>query len=99
MRLTDRQKNIIKKTVEIQFNHQATVKLFGSRTDDTLKGGDIDLLLEFNSHTQQVASQILRLNTELQKHLGAQKIDIIALMPNQTPNAVQKQALESGILL
>ncbi|MBE8189360.1 MAG: nucleotidyltransferase domain-containing protein [Candidatus Thioglobus sp.] len=99
MRLTNSQQNIIKQTVAAQFDKGTKVRLFGSRADDNLRGGDIDLLLEFNAKTAQLASKILRLNSLLQKQLGAQKIDIITLEAHQTPNAIQQQALKTGVLL
>ncbi|WP_225879831.1 nucleotidyltransferase family protein [Abyssogena phaseoliformis symbiont] len=89
----------MKQTTEKQFNHQATVRLFGSRINDSLKGGDIDLLLEFSAKTTHLTRKVLRFNTLLQKQLGAQKIDIITLEPHQTPNAIQQQALKTGIEL
>jgi|GEM_PF-241547 predicted nucleotidyltransferase len=44
MRLDDNEKNLIVTTVENIFG-KAKVYLFGSRLDDTKKGGDIDLFI------------------------------------------------------
>ncbi|BBB23691.1 DNA polymerase beta domain-containing protein [Isorropodon fossajaponicum endosymbiont JTNG4] len=89
----------LNKLLKKHFNHQATVRLFDSRIDDNLKGGDIDLLLEFSEKTTHLTRKVLRFNTLLQKQLGVQKIDIITLEPNQIPNAIQQQALKTGIEL
>lgn len=99
MRLTTFQQNVIKQVAIQHFGGKASVRLFGSRVDDTLKGGDIDLLLQLSDKTTFLAEKVLRFNTLLQKKLGTQKIDIITLEPNQTPNAVQQQALKNGIML
>ncbi|MDO8370136.1 MAG: hypothetical protein Q7S71_05480 [Candidatus Nitrotoga sp.] len=46
MRLDDKTRKIIKSEVASQFGDEAIVRLFGSRVDDTQRGGDIDLLIE-----------------------------------------------------
>ena len=46
MRLTPDQTRIILSCVHQQFGADARVKLFGSRLDDSLRGGDVDLLVE-----------------------------------------------------
>ena len=49
MRISEIQRQCIKEAVEHQFGADARVLLFGSRVDDTARGGDIDLLVETNS--------------------------------------------------
>ena len=46
MRLDDKTREIIKSEVASQLGGGAIVRLFGSRVDDTQRGGDIDLLIE-----------------------------------------------------
>jgi predicted nucleotidyltransferase len=46
MRLTEKQIEIIRDGVFKHFGEKSAVYLFGSRVDDTKKGGDIDLLIE-----------------------------------------------------
>ena len=50
MRLTEQQINIIQQVVASVAGDNARVTLFGSRVDDTKKGGDIDLLITYISH-------------------------------------------------
>ena len=73
MRLTPEEQHIITAAVAAR-DPQAEVWLFGSRADDSKRGGDIDLL---------VFSQVLgddgknAIWWELQEKLGEQKIDIV----------------------
>ncbi len=76
MRLAKEQIIIIKHCVAFVFGENAKVYLFGSRVDDTKKGGDIDLYLEVDDK-QSVFEKKLTLLSELRKNLGDQKIDLI----------------------
>ena len=46
MRLSTTQTRVILHCVRQQFGEDASVMLFGSRLDDTARGGDVDLLVE-----------------------------------------------------
>lgn len=46
MRLSPDQTRVILHCVRQEFGAQTEVKLFGSRLDDTARGGDVDLLVE-----------------------------------------------------
>ena len=48
MRLTEQQIQTIKQVVVMLAGDSAKITLFGSRVDDTKKGGDIDLLIYSN---------------------------------------------------
>jgi predicted nucleotidyltransferase len=49
VRLSPTARDIIRATTREVFGEQAQVRLFGSRTDDAQRGGDIDLLVELPS--------------------------------------------------
>jgi predicted nucleotidyltransferase len=75
MRLTKFESETIKRIVEANIK-DADVYLFGSRTDDEKKGGDIDLLvISDNDVTLRMRRKIY---LELEDELGEQKIDIVA---------------------
>ncbi|MFZ6032416.1 MAG: nucleotidyltransferase domain-containing protein [Melioribacter sp.] len=76
MRLSERDIEIIKKATKKFFGENASVYLFGSRTDDSKKGGDIDLYIETNVF-QNIIDRKIKMLAELHKELGEQKIDII----------------------
>jgi len=58
-----------------QFFPEAKLYLFGSRTDDTAKGGDIDLMIL--SENQLDKKIIRKIRIDFFKKFGWQKIDIV----------------------
>jgi predicted nucleotidyltransferase len=46
MRLTDEERQVLRDAAARWFGPAAQVRVFGSRLDDTRRGGDIDLLVE-----------------------------------------------------
>ena len=76
MRIKKEDSAFIKKTVKAYFGNNAKVYLFGSRTDDNKRGGDIDLYIETDMK-DKIYEKKLKMLGELQKVLGEQKIDIV----------------------
>ena len=98
VRLSTRQISLIKKAVTEVFGPSAMVWLFGSRTDDSAKGGDIDLYIEAEP-TDNLTILKSRLLVKLWGMIGAQKIDIIVKQPQQALKGIHKEATERGIRL
>ncbi len=93
MRLNKFEISTIKKTVSALDCH-AKIYLFGSRVNDTKRGGDIDLLII----SDQLGFKDKRaIRMELHRLLGEQKIDITIVADTTTP--FSKIAMEEGILL
>jgi len=100
MRLSDKQIKAIRAAVARHFPEDTRVFLFGSRTDDEKKGGDIDLLIE--SSLTGIPLQEARLKTmgSIQRGIGEQKIDIVTLETGKKPElSIQTEAIRTGILL
>ena len=101
MRLTDRQHAIIRTTVTETFGAAANVWLFGSRVDDSKRGGDIDLLIETDQvDVDAIARTEIAFLTQLQMKLGEQKIDVLLDYPsrkNRPP--IFSIAKQTGIFL
>lgn len=85
----------IKNTVE-EILPGAQVYLFGSRADDSKKGGDIDLLIVTNEKVN--FKEQGKIDWMLQQKLGEQKIDILYQIENEMTN-FGWLALETGIKL
>ena len=88
-------KSIISQTGKI-FGHNALVYLFGSRVDDSKKGGDIDLYI-IPGDTDNIQQKRTQLLIALKKEIGDQKIDIVVA---QDPSRlIEQHALQEGIEL
>ncbi len=99
MRLSKLQRKIIKQEVKLVFGNNTVVKLFGSRANDNLKGGDIDLLLNIPKQITNLWRKKLRLNAILQQKMGEQKIDIIIIYKGQTLKYIHKEAQRTSIII
>ena len=93
MRLKDFEHNAIVSTVK-HLDNDATVYLFGSRVDDSKKGGDIDLLVLSNRLTSNDKRTI---KMRLYELLEEQKIDL--LIAADDSNSFVKLALGTGVKL
>jgi predicted nucleotidyltransferase len=101
MRLTLQERQIIKSSVKEIMGSQADVWLFGSRVDETKRGGDIDLLVE--ADLQNPLDRVRKksqLWAKLQQQLGEQRIDIIltSIKPIEQ-RRIEQVAKESGVRL
>ena len=101
MRLTTEQRRIIRDTVREVLGPDARVRLFGSRIDDTKRGGDIDLLIETDLVDPAAALDAkLDLLVSLKRRLGERRIDLLLDRPGQAdPPPVVVAARTTGIPL
>ena len=97
MRLSSIEINAIKSETVQQFGAYARVFLFGSRVDDSQRGGDIDLLVNLPQPQDHKVRLALRMNARLQMRLGVQKIDIVLLDPQTAQLSIHHAALRTGI--
>ncbi len=96
MRLSQEYINTIKQFGKEIFGNQVKIYLFGSRVDDSKKGGDIDLYIIPEDDTKLYKKSI-EYNVKLQKELGEQKIDIIVSKDKNDP--IEQEAINKGIEL
>lgn len=80
---------------------EAELYLFGSRTEDRLKGGDIDLLvLAPGEVVKNLRSEKHSLLAEFKKELGEQRIDLTLVeAPKAREDPFIRRALKTAILL
>jgi predicted nucleotidyltransferase len=95
MRITEYEKNTIVDAV-INVDPSAKVWLFGSRTDDNKKGGDIDIAVLSENINIDVMQEI-QVRRFICNRIGEQKIDIV--ISNTGKEAIFKLAVAEGIQL
>ena len=95
MRLTNTEIFYIQEIFKEVFQ-KGEIYLFGSRVDDTLKGGDIDLFVSSNNRDNYLEKKLDFL-TLLKQKIGDQKIDIV--ISKDKNRLIEKEALTKGISL
>lgn len=99
MRLTEEQKHIIlDQTVDI-IGPDAHVWLFGSRTDDQRKGGDIDLLIEVNRVLKDRVLLAARLAARLERRFHGLPVDVVLKDQATTNQPIHQIARQMGVRL
>jgi len=81
------------------FDKGAEVYLFGSRVDDTKKGGDIDLYIipEHKKNAKELYDKKIKFLVALQLLIGEQQVDVILAKDKNRP--IEKEAIRTGIKL
>lgn len=99
MRLTDNQVQTIKQVVAMLAGEDAKVTLFGSRVDDTKKGGDIDLLITLNNVIEHPAVLSSKISARLIRLFQGRKVDVLLSAPNLQSLPIHQIAQNKGTLL
>ena len=94
MRITEHQKDAIVAAVQ-DIDPEAKIWLFGSRTDDQKKGGDIDLGIL--SSKIDVMGEI-KIRRKICEKIGEQKIDLVVSKDGKQA-FFEVAVMEQGILL
>ena len=95
MRLTNFEINSIKQSAMDIFGADVQVFLFGSRVDDTKKGGDIDLYIKTKMGND--LTHKIKFLVALEQKLGEQKIDVV--IAEDQSRVIEQQATLHGIRL
>lgn len=78
MRLTEKQVQAIREIFKRHFMNEDAIWLFGSRADDSKRGGDIDLYIETNYTDLDIVLKKRRVFlVDLILVIGDQKIDVV----------------------
>lgn len=95
MRLTNKEITLIKKAFEESFE-DGKIYLFGSRVDNTLKGGDIDLYI-ITDDTKNILEKKIKFLSLLKEKIGDQKIDVV--ISKDKTRIIEQEAINKGIEL
>jgi len=95
MRLTQKEVEAITLTFQEVFN-SGKIYLFGSRVDNSKKGGDIDLYIQADNRDNLIEKKFNFL-VELKRKIGLQKIDVV--ISKDINRTIEQEALNNGIQL
>ncbi|NBC48885.1 MAG: nucleotidyltransferase domain-containing protein [Gammaproteobacteria bacterium] len=97
MRLTDHQRATLRRVLRQHFGPNSRILLFGSRTDDQARGGDIDLYIEPEiQEPDQIVEARLNALAELHLALGDQKIDLVIHREQGPDPLIHRHARQTG---
>ncbi len=101
MRLSESEISIIKNVACEVWGNQTHIYLFGSRTDDSKRGGDIDLFvnLEAEQEPKKIMLQKAEFLGKLDILLGEQKIDLLVCTSYNNQLPIIKTAQLKGVAL
>lgn len=98
MRLTGEEIAAIKTAASEAFGRSAIVRLFGSRVDDDLEGGDVDLHVEVDA-TPDSSERRWAMQRALWRTLNYDKIDLLISERGGTPRGFERIAYRDGVVL
>lgn len=99
MRLTADEVAAIKACAAAHFGEGAVVRLFGSRVDDALRGGAIDLHVIAGSADRVDLSAEVGFKEALEDRIGDRKVDLIVKAPGGALDTFDRLALASSVVL
>lgn len=98
MRLTAVEIAAIKAATREAFGVTAVIRLFGSRTDDSLRGGDIDLHVEADPLSDEWHARN-KFKDVLFRTIEPQRIDVVISQRGTTPYGFERIGYRDGIVL
>jgi predicted nucleotidyltransferase len=99
MRLSTDQQRVIRQTTHELLGPAARVRLFGSRLDDSARGGDIDLLVEVQYPVDHPARTAAALAAALSRRLSGRSVDVVIAAPNLRRLSIHDRAARDGVPL
>ncbi|MCK4840880.1 MAG: nucleotidyltransferase domain-containing protein [Methylococcales bacterium] len=99
MRITASDQKAIVNITHKYFDKHSEVYLFGSRVDDSKKGGDIDLYIipDNKSNAEQLYHKKIKFLVALNMAIGEQKIDVV--IAHDDTRLIEQEAIRTGIKL
>lgn len=99
MRLSAEQIVHIRDVVRQEAGPDARVRVFGSRLNDELRGGDVDLLVELDRPVINPAWLAARISGRLTRYMRGRETDVVVSAPNLLRSTVHVAAEQEGRLL
>lgn len=99
MRLAPEEVAAIKAAARHAFGADAVVRLFGSRVDDNLRGGDIDLHVEVSADVDDEWRARCRFDDCLFARIEPQRVDVIIRRLDRPMRGIDMVAYRDGVTL
>lgn len=99
MRLNNEQIEMIRRLAHQVAGEQSRVRVFGSRLDDELRGGDLDLLLELIEPVVNPALLAAQFSALVSRQMHGRKVDVLLSAPNLLHLPIHDIAFQEGQLL
>jgi predicted nucleotidyltransferase len=99
MRLRPQDITAIRTAIYATAPDAGAIRLFGSRLDNNARGGDIDLMVDFENPVENPAVLSARLAVQASRAVFNRKVDIILRAPNLTSSSIHQIALDEGVVL
>ena len=96
MRISKKKIEIIKQTAMETFGTDCKVWIFGSRVDDTKRGGDIDIFIEIPHRINDKVKKEIKFLAKLKRELGDQKIDLVVRVKGED-DFISREAKQKGV--
>lgn len=98
MRLDLLEIQAIRRAAREAFGERATVRVFGSRVHDHLRGGDLDLHIEVEPGQAALANEVAFRNL-IERPLDELKVDVVLHERGQPLAPIDQIALRDGVVL
>ncbi|NIC43153.1 nucleotidyltransferase domain-containing protein [Aquabacterium sp. A08] len=99
MRLKPEESHFIRTQVHELLGADVSVKLFGSRLHDDLRGGDVDLFLDLPSKPANPALLAATLAGKVSRHMRGRKVDVVIAAPGLLSLPIHEVARTEGLTL
>lgn len=98
MRLSAEQAAAIRTAARDAFGPSVVVRLFGSRTDDNARGGDIDLHVEAPAEVADLDHEV-RFRALLWRALDEEQVDVVVAARGGEMGWIDRAAMRGGVIL
>jgi len=99
MRINPAEAKLIRSLVQAQFGKETRLWLFGSRVDDTARGGDVDVLVDVDHVLENPAWAASCAESTLMRALGGRRVDVVLAAPNLQETSLHRLARRDGVPL
>lgn len=96
MRLSEYEIDILKSTI-LDHIFDGEIFLFGSRVDDSKKGGDIDIFVETKQNI--TLKEELQILSEIELKGISRKVDLVIKTPFKKEQSIFETILKEGVIL